>query len=77
MSLFVYEYLSVYNMGDKKFPLKKTIVQIKFCVSCPCPFRGTNFRGGGVNFCLGNLTHVQRRKNVEGTLWRTLGRSSK
>ena len=43
MTLFVYEYLSVYNMGHKKFPLKKTIVQIKFFVSCPCPFRGTNF----------------------------------
>ena len=30
-----------YGMGHKKFPLKKTMVQIKICISCL--FCGTNF----------------------------------
>ena len=61
--------------------LKKTIVQIKFCVRCPCLFRGTSLHVLLNYYCVGNLIHVQRRKNgakdVEGTLRRTLGRSSK
>ena len=42
-------------------------MQIKICVSCPCPFRGfLNY------YCVGNLTHVQRLKDGERTVQRTM-----
>ena len=45
MYVCIYVCVYVWYESQKSSCYKKIIVQLKFCVPCPCPFRCTNFRG--------------------------------